>query len=201
MNYKDYVGAQKDYDIMRKWQYEYLISLPEFDKHKTFLDIGCGSMRLGAVLIPELAPEKYIGLDINKEMVEQGIKQECSDLDFTVLKPKFIYTDKFFMSEIAEPVHMAWAQAVFNHLNLSTVKMCLTNLHPCLSTSGVFYSTYWPAENEISNDNVSDSYNFKKRNIGHTTENMNNLYNECGFTFEHVGQTVLGQTIVRSVRA
>lgn len=201
MDYKNYVGAPAQYQLMRDWQLEFLTDLSEYDHTKTFLDIGCGSMRLGAVLMPKLAPGKYIGLDMNQQMVEAGIQNECTELDLDKLQPEFIYTDCFDMSSIDEPVHMAWAQAVFNHLNLSTVKVCLTSLKTKLDPQGVFYSTYWPGDTEVSDDSVSDFYNFNKRNIFHTTENMQTLYADCGFTFEAVDKTPLGQTVIRSVHA
>lgn len=201
MDYKNYVGLPAQYQLMRNWQLNFLTGLPEFDHTKTFLDIGCGSMRLGAVLIPKLDSGNYIGLDLNKQMVESGIQNECAHLDLGVLQPQFIYTDCFDMSSISQPVHMAWAQAVFNHLNLNTVKVCLTNLKSKLSTDGVFYSTYWPGDTEVSDDTVSDFYDGKKRDIRHTSENMQALYTECGFTFEPVDKTALGQTVIRSVHA
>ena len=201
MDYRNYVGAPAQYQLMRDWQLEFLTALPEFDHTKTFLDIGCGSMRLGAVLIPKLSPGNYIGLDLNQKMVEAGIHNECGQLDLDELQPEFIYTDCFDMSSIDKPVHMAWAQAVFNHLNLSTIKVCLTNLKHKLDTQGVFYSTYWPGDTEVSNDSVSDFYDGRKRDIRHTTENMQTLYADCGFTFEAVDKTALGQTVIRSVHA
>lgn len=199
MTYKNYVGNPAHYSLMRDWQLSFLTSLPEYNPEKYFLDIGCGSMRLGAVLIPLLSFEKYIGLDRNQEMVQQGIINECQHIDFSQLKPQFIYTDCFDMSSVSHPIHTAWAQAVFNHLNLSTIKVCLTSLQKHLDSEGAFYSTYWPLATEESDDNVDDTYGFKKRNIGHTTKNMKATYTDCGFSFEHVDKTPLGQTVVKSV--
>ena len=43
--------------------------------HNSFLDFGCGFLRLGITLIPYLKKGKYTGVDIAKERVDLGIRE------------------------------------------------------------------------------------------------------------------------------
>ena len=43
--------------------------------HNSFLDFGCGYLRLGIALIPYLKKGKYTGIDIAKERVDLGIRE------------------------------------------------------------------------------------------------------------------------------
>lgn len=195
-HYKQYVGGM--FEEMANWQFDYVTNTPEFSPNKTFLDIGCGSMRLGAKLIPHMKPGKYWGLDINQQQVEAGISGECGDLDFDKLKPQFVYTNCFDMSNMPK-IHFAWCQAVFNHLKLSTISVCLQQLSGVLHPKGVFYSTYWPG---VNTEPATDEYNGDSpRDIPHTPLDMANLFEQHGFTCEEIGVTLRGQTIIRSNRA
>ena len=54
-HYKAYVGPPKKYDLMGAMQFNLLTSFGLRDYHK-LLDIGCGSLRSGKMLIPFFSP-------------------------------------------------------------------------------------------------------------------------------------------------
>jgi|DEB0MinimDraft_6_1074348.scaffolds.fasta_scaffold49706_3 SAM-dependent methyltransferase len=190
MNHREYVGGM--FDEMTKWQFDYVTTRPEFAKNKNFLDIGCGSMRLGKVLIPHLNKTRYYGLDINEELVKLGVEKECDPMHIINKEPTFIITQNWDMSK-TKNVHFAWAQAVFNHLNLDTIGECLKNLHGVMTDTGVLYFTYWPGTYNPATD---DTYTDKKQNIYKTKDQITELFAQHGFTVEHdVDVTNRGQTI------
>jgi hypothetical protein len=50
-------------------------------RHHTFIDYGCGSLRLGRPLVQFLQPGKFWGLDIAQEFLDQGIRYIGPDLN------------------------------------------------------------------------------------------------------------------------
>ena len=45
-------------------------------EHDHVLDIGCGSLRLGRLLIPFLRRARYFGVEPNLSLVDAGIRNE-----------------------------------------------------------------------------------------------------------------------------
>ena len=97
-DYKHYVGG--DWKWVQKYQLDFIKNSPEFSPDKTFLDLGCGSMRLGSALIPELNEGRYIGLDFNEEIVKIGIEKEIDPQIIEEKKPTFIFNSEFDLSKI-----------------------------------------------------------------------------------------------------
>ena len=94
LNHREYVGG--DWENIGKWQMETLQKLPEFYKGCKFLDIACGSLRLGSLLIPYLNEGKYHGLDNNYDILMAGVNQEL--VHGKEKNPKFLVNDEFDFS-------------------------------------------------------------------------------------------------------
>lgn len=108
------------------------------------LDIGCGSLRLGALAIPWLNAGGYFGLDPNPELIAAGRAHELDD-EGRIRAPEsaFACNPDFDVSFVGAPVDMAIAQSVFTHLPLNHLRRCLTQLAPWMKPGGVFYATYF----------------------------------------------------------
>jgi len=48
--------------------------------HDTVVDYGCGTLRIGALLIDYLDPDRYVGMDIDKSIITSALKQLPRDL-------------------------------------------------------------------------------------------------------------------------
>lgn len=61
-HYRAFVGPLDRYDLLGAGQMAllYLLGLRE---HHRVLDFGCGSLRLGRLLIPYLRPGRYFGIE------------------------------------------------------------------------------------------------------------------------------------------
>ena len=89
-HYRAYVGPPERYDIIAAMTFNLLTTIGLRQHHK-LLDIGCGSLRVGRLLIPYLNIGKYYGLEPNKWLVEQGIKSETGHDLIAIKKPKFFF--------------------------------------------------------------------------------------------------------------
>ena len=88
--YRAYVGPPEDYDLIAAMAFNLLTTLG-LRQHHSLLDIGCGSLRIGRLLIPYLNRGKYFGLEPNEWLVEEGIRRELGDTLVQIKQPTFFF--------------------------------------------------------------------------------------------------------------
>src|SRR5437879_7690102 len=67
-HYRAYVGPPEDYDLIAAMTFNLLTTLG-LRQHHSLLDVGCGSLRIGRLLIPYLNRGKYFGIEPNEWLV------------------------------------------------------------------------------------------------------------------------------------
>jgi len=77
-HYRAYVGPPEDYDLIAAMTFSLLTTLG-LRQHHSLLDVGCGSLRIGRLLIPYLNRGKYFGIEPAEWLVAEGIKQELGE--------------------------------------------------------------------------------------------------------------------------
>jgi len=77
-HYRAYVGPPVDYDLVAAMSLGLLTTLGLRQQHQV-LDIGCGSLRIGRLLIPYLNRGGYTGLEPNEWLVHDGIANEIGN--------------------------------------------------------------------------------------------------------------------------
>lgn len=114
-----------------------------------FLDIGCGSLRLGSRAIAWLDPERYFGTDLSAALIEAGRNAELDEnLRAKAPSSHFAVNDDFDFGFLPQPVNMAIAQSVFTHLPLNHLRRCLSKLAPHMVTGGRLFVTYFECHPE-----------------------------------------------------
>ena len=73
--YRDWVGPKHHFDVSAIMQFFLGIYLGLNESHK-MLDIGCGSLRSGRLFIPFLKKNNYYGIEPEKWVVEEAIKND-----------------------------------------------------------------------------------------------------------------------------
>ena len=73
--HREFVGHVDSFDVVSAMQFNLLTFLGLREFH-TLLDIGCGSLRAGRLLIPYLMAGRYFGLDPYRQVIEDGIQCE-----------------------------------------------------------------------------------------------------------------------------
>ncbi len=196
-DYKEYVGGA--WELMGEWQMQFLQNCcPEFSESVKFLDVGCGSMRLGRHLIPYLDTHCYTGIDRCQEIVEAGIQHELPQGILADKQPKFIYTTDFDLIG-CEPVDFIWASAVFNHLNTESLKNCLNQLNTVCKPETVLYFTYWEGTNNHPESDLYDG--LSKRDFFRTQTEICDILTDCDWQGVQLEQKQCrGQSIVRATR-
>src|SRR5947209_8507870 len=85
-HYSAYVGSPENYDLMGASQFRLLTTLGLRDHHK-LLDFGCGSLRVGRLLLPYLLAGNYYGIEPNAWLIEDAITNEVGDDQIRLKKP------------------------------------------------------------------------------------------------------------------
>src|SRR5437763_15161476 len=90
-HYRAYVGPAEDYDLIAAMTFNLHTTLG-LRQHHSLLDIGCGSLRIGRLLIPYLNRGKYFGIEPAEWLVAEGIKQELGETLVQVKQPTLFYS-------------------------------------------------------------------------------------------------------------
>jgi SAM-dependent methyltransferase len=113
------------------------------------VDIGCGSLRIGRLLIPYLNRGKYFGIEPADWLVAEGIKQELGETVVQVKRPTFFFTDSPEAVVRAKvSFDFALAQSVFSHCGLDSIKGWLSAVSRSLAPDGILLATFLPGDED-----------------------------------------------------
>ena len=142
-HYRAYVGPPEDYDLVSALTFNLLTNIGLRQHHRT-LDVGCGSLRVGRLLIPYLNPSNYYGIEPNKWLVDDGIMNETGEDLIAIKKPTFSYHAS--LKEFNKPLDIdyAIAQSIFSHCGIDLIRDWLSQIAFHLKDSGVLIATFLP---------------------------------------------------------
>jgi len=144
--YRAYVGPPYDYDLVAAMTFGLLTILGLRQQHRV-LDVGCGSLRIGRLLLPYLNRGCYAGLEPNAWLVEDGIRREVGQDQIDIKQPRFVISDD------ATPLlddgcryDYVVAQSIFSHTGPDLLDRWIGQIGALLSPQGVLVATYLPDE-------------------------------------------------------
>lgn len=181
--HRTYVGGSTSemwYGIGKR-QYHFLVSRGLKPEH-SFLDIACGSLRLGQFLIPMLNKGNYFGIEGEKGLVDLGIQHEILFNIIEVKNPVFMFNYNFNFSQ-CKGYDFAIAQSLFTHLTIKDIKKCFTNLYPVANDSSMFFFTFFEGD-ESKNEHIESHAN---KNWYYEFNTLKNIGESCGFCVEYIG--------------
>ena len=138
-HYRAYVGPPDRYDFMSATQFALLFALGLRDCHKV-LDIGCGSLRLGRLLIPFLMPARYFGLDPNRWLIDNALDRELGRCIVRIKQPRFAYNDdfKFDVFDTNAKFEFVVAQSIITHCGSDLAEKVIHESAKVMTDSGKF---------------------------------------------------------------
>src|SRR5215467_6160686 len=141
-HYRAYVGPPEDYDLIAAMTFNLLTTLG-LRQHHSVLDVGCGSLRIGRLLIPYLNRGKYFAIEPNEWLVEEGINREIGKSLVEIKRPTFFFSDSpdtTLQANIA--FDFALAQSIFSHCGLDLIKAWLSAISHSLAKHGALVATF-----------------------------------------------------------
>ncbi len=140
-HYRAYVGPADRFDFMSASQFALLFQLGLREYHR-LLDFGCGSLRLGRLLIPFLNRGGYYGIDPNAWLIEDGITHELGSTAIDIKMPSFSYSDSFRADVFGCRFDFLMAQSIVTHTGPDLVRKLLASVPQALNPNGLFLFSY-----------------------------------------------------------
>jgi SAM-dependent methyltransferase len=140
-HYRSFVGPPGRFDFMSGTQFALLFHLGLRDHHHV-LDFGCGSLRLGRLLIPFLQPDRYFGIDPNRWLIEDGIARELGYSAVTLKRPRFDTNSDFDCGVFERRFDFVVAQSIVTHAGADLAAKLLASAARSLEQSGLILFNY-----------------------------------------------------------
>jgi SAM-dependent methyltransferase len=187
-HYRAYVGPPKDYDLVSAMVFNLLTSIG-LRQHHRVLDIGCGSLRVGRLLIPYLNPGNYFGVEPNKWLVDDGITNELGRDLIKIKDPTFSFGTS--LEEFEKPLDLdfAIAQSIFSHCGKDLIKGWLSQVSFHLKDDGALVATFLIADKDY--DGCGWIY---PGCVNYNTDTMAEIASECDLQFDVLDWTHPRQT-------
>ena len=141
-HYRAFVGPPQNYDLASVMQFNLLTQMNLRENHSV-LDIGCGSLRAGRLLISYLQPRKYFGLEPEKWLIDDAIKNELGNDIIKIKKPVFSHNDDFNLGIFNEKFDYILAQSIFSHSPEKTIRKCAIEVEKVMKSDSIFVATFY----------------------------------------------------------
>ena len=150
-HYRAYVGPPADYDLISAMVFN-LLTCSGLRQHHRLLDIGCGSLRVGRLLIPYLNHGNYYGVEPNRWLVQDGIANEIGQSQITLKKPTFSFNNS--LSDFHKPlgIDFAFAQSIFSHCSSKLIEQWLKEVSHHLNDTGALFATFLTSDEDYSGE-------------------------------------------------
>ena len=145
-HYRAYVGPPDRFDFMSATQFALLFQLGMRDHHKV-LDFGCGSLRVGRLLIPYLNKGNYYGIDPNEWLIDDALEKELGRDAVTLKTPVFSHNDDFNCDVFDEKFDYIMAQSIVTHTGPDLFVKFLKTAAATLKRDGIILFSYIHSEN------------------------------------------------------
>ena len=173
--YRAYVGPPEDYDLIAAMAFSLLTTLG-LRQHHSLLDVGCGSLRIGRLLIPYLNRGKYLGIEPNEWLVEEGIRRELGETLVQIKRPTFVFSDSpETITQAKTPFDFAVAQSIFSHCGLDLIKGWLSAISRSLTPDGALVATFLIGEEDSAKTGwiYPDCVNYRPGTLERAAKDVN----------------------------
>jgi SAM-dependent methyltransferase len=173
--YRAYVGPPEDYDLIAAMAFNLLTTLG-LRQHHSLLDIGCGSLRIGRLLIPYLNRRKYFGVEPNEWLVEEGIRRELGETLVLIKRPTFFFSDSpNTIAQAGTAFDFALAQSIFSHSGLDLIKGWLSAISRSLARGGALVATFLIGEEDCAQTGwiYPDCVNYRSATVERAAKDVN----------------------------
>lgn len=172
--HRAYVGAPEEWDLVAARQVTLLLAAGLRDTHR-LVDIGCGSLRAGRMLIPFLRQERYFGVEPNRWLVERGIEHELGRDLIGLKRPAFRFVDDFSLGAFGVSFDFALAHSVFSHAYPDLALTGFRGIAEALAPEGKLFATF----KEGPTDPTGSGWLYPEM-IPYTWERMKDIVEQSG---------------------
>jgi len=181
-NYKTPVGPSTLYDYSAALQFSILFNYGLRAYHK-FLDFGCGSLRLGRLMIQYLEEHNYYGIEPRKDLINEGIKANHLRELIDRKKPNLRVSDDCNMATFNITFDYILAYSIFTHMPIAQIQDSLKSAYLAMDVNTIFLATYFEGkvDNELKNWTPTGIY-YRRDTISHLIQENNLLFTQLNLT-------------------
>jgi hypothetical protein len=150
-NYRAWVGPPGRFDTIAAQQFA-LLTLGGLRDSHTLLDIGCGSLRAGRLFISYLQPGHYYGLEPEKWVLEEGIREMLGQEFIDLRQPTFSHDATFTLTDFGQTFDFLLAQSIFSHTTRAQVDRCFSEARNVVGAQSMFFATFIPGDTDYDGD-------------------------------------------------
>ena len=121
-------------------------------EHHRVLDIGCGTLGLGSLLIPYLRPRHYFGVEPQQNLIEDGVRFHVGHDMFDRKEPQFITDADFSFHKFAVKFDFMIAHGLFPHIGSGLIGACLRNAAGSLDRDGLLLASWKPGATDYEGE-------------------------------------------------
>jgi SAM-dependent methyltransferase len=144
-HYRAYVGPADRYDFMGATQFSLLFANGLREHHRV-LDFGCGSLRLGKLLIPYLRAGGYHGIEPNRWLIDEAIARETGNDIIELKRPSFAHNDDFDCTTFGVEFDFIIAQSIITHAGPNLFRAFVDSARRALREDGLILISVIEAE-------------------------------------------------------
>jgi SAM-dependent methyltransferase len=150
-HYRAYVGPPDRFDFMSATQFSLLFALGLREVHRV-LDFGCGSLRLGRLLIPFLRDNCYFAVEPNRWLIDDALDAELGRDAVALKHPSFSSRDDFDCADFGVTFDYIVAQSIITHAGPDVAALLLGNVRTAMHPGSLCIFTYRAAEAPLTAD-------------------------------------------------
>lgn len=139
MGHRRFVGGL--WEEMGRFQFDLMLA-QGLRPDDVFCDVGCGSLRGGALFVPYLDAGNYLGLDLHQQLLDAGLAELGPEI-VIARQPELVASDCFDFSRFSKRPTVALAQSLFSHLAAADITDCLTRLRAQAADGCRFFGTFF----------------------------------------------------------
>ncbi len=128
------------YDLGSGAQFSLMIFLGLREYHRV-LDLACGPIRLGRLLIPYLLPGNYFGIDPNLAAVSAALRYELGDDIIHAKRPVFADDDSYTLSMFGLKFDFIMASGIMPYMGRPQLQRCLAEAKKVMAPTAVLLAT------------------------------------------------------------
>jgi hypothetical protein len=184
--HRRYVGPVERWDRSRQHQMEVLLSEGLLVNH-TVVDLGCGPLCAGSLLIPWLNERCYYGIEPNREVLTEGIEREGLGNILTAKQAVLVVGECLDTPGLVETGHVLEApdfvlmHSIFSHMRHELLVGSLRAIHNAFATGTPVIASFAVTRDRRYADHQDQPQWEYPGLIHYTARRLESLIDRCGW--------------------